>query len=437
MKKISVLSLALLFLMLLASCGVDSNNSDTNTESQELLNEVSVDDGSDEAKQTEFERLITELQESDPSIFDCTDILPRLYEVIPYTFVPDVSDFSEKEVCISSLASLKPNDTSYEMYDNLFNWEYPSTFQEEREEMFLLLSEIDGIVLQTNGFSVIDNDAFTLVEEYKYGTFQLTSPYGDSHYRSFIYYGELSNNRPNGAGVLLQIEGNGIIPRFAGHFEAGLIKGYGIMFTDQFQSAPFDGIRSEGYFDYSTEDTSIGNYGDLNGTGIVYHETSDHNTALFALIYENNDDNDYGAMNSDGIINCTVITNYPVSRPKVHYEGKYENGSFVEGKEYYEEDTCYGQLKCSGNFDNVISKGVFYCSDGTCLNGVFLDFYPAFIGGIYYPSGNIQFAGILSSFDVNNNLPSVFNPGLYYAGVVYEEDGTVQGTVEDGKFRWS
>lgn len=37
--------------------------------------------------------------------------------------------------------------------------------------------------------------------------------------------------------------------------------------------------------------------------------------------------------------------------------------------------------------------------DGTCLDGVFSN-HSQFIGGIYFPSGNIQFVGTLSAFDI-------------------------------------
>lgn len=446
MKKIPVLSLMLVLLLLLVSCGTHDSSSDAATDSQSSSNLDSIGNTNNDNRQAELSEMIAEFQRTgsaDPNIF------PLLSEALPETFT---FTFNEKEVYASSLAEQKQNDIYYEEYDYLFNWEYPLTFKTEREELFELLSQIDGVVIQIDGSNIVNTDAIIFVEKCGYGTYQRIAPYDNTAASTLLYYGNTSNNRPNGVGILLQEDGSGIIPIFAGHFDNGLIKGYGMWLTSSISySGRLNGIKSEGYFDYTTESTGDGpydiegSYGNLKGEGIVYYNgNSEQNYALADIIYTYNENPNYDDMiNPNSIIEYTIMTNYPVQRPKVQHEGTYENGNLLEGTEYYMEDTCYGSMKSSGIYRyDLIYNGVFLCPDGTCLNGAFSN-YSQFIGGIYYPSGKIQFIGTLSGFypeiaDIvaMNNVLS--DEGFSFdTGTLYEEDGAVQGTIENGDFEWS
>lgn len=420
----------------------------------DAVNHYSDSDGDmgSDIGQTELSEMVAEFQRAG---YASANVLSLLYESTPETFT---FTSARKETCLSPLSSSKPNDSNYEGYDNLFNWEYPTAFRSEREEVFELLSRIDGSVFQVSNGEIINNDEIILVEKCGYGSYQRIAPYGETSRATYFYYGDLSNNRPNGIGVLLQeVEFSyGIVPVYAGHFEDGVIKGYGLCLLDNRSDvARFNGIKSEGYFDYTTEPReegpfgTEGSYGNLQGEGIVYYNVlfDVSNYALLDIIDEGKSELDYDEMMDPNLeTEYLVITNYPVQRPKVQYEGTFKNGNLLEGTEYYIEDMCYGTVRSYGSFCyDVIYNGVFVCPDGTCLNGAFSDF-SEFIGGIYCPSGNIQFVGTLSGFDRSPEyLYAMYEMGAelsvedfcYDDGTLYGEDGTIQGTIKDGKFTWS
>lgn len=420
----------------------------------DAVNQPSGSDDSigNDAGQSELSEMIAWFQrtgDAPPNIFHL------LSESLPETFT---FTSEERETYLSPLSSLKPNDSYYEGYDNLFNWEYPTAFRNEREEVFELLSKIDGSVFQVSGGEIINNAEIILVEKCGYGSFQRIAPYGETGRATYFYYGDISSNRPNGIGVLLQRVSAGgfscgIVPVYAGHFENGVIKGYGLWLQgSQSDFARFNGIKSEGYFDYTTEPReegpfgTEGSYGNLQGEGIVYYNVlfDVSNYALLDIIDEGKSELDYDEMMDPNLVTeYLVITNYPVQRPKVQYEGTFKNGNLLEGTEYYIEDMCYGTVRSYGSFCyDVIYNGVFVCPDGTCLNGAFSDF-SEFIGGIYYPSGSIQFVGTLSDFGREPEYMFAAEEGFiledfcYDNGTLYGEDGTVQGTIKDGKFTWS
>ena len=396
-------------------------------------------------EQTDSDKLIAEFQNTGYVDFD--DIFSVLVPALPDTFTPA---FDKKETYISSLASSKPNNLSYDGYDYLLNWEYPLTFQKEREEIFEILSAIDGITLRVNNGTILNHDAFIPVEEYEYGTYQQMTPYGNNMV-STVYYGEFTDNRPTGIGVLLNLYESGVIPIYAGHFENGTIKGYGMWLNG------YKGLQSEGYFDYTTEPMpgimvdgpfdSEGPYGNIQGAGVIYYSERDAiNEALWNMV-QYSEDYYYDDSTDAEAREYTVISNYPVQRPRVHHEGTYELGNLREGTEYYYvEDKCYGEVKSSGSYQkDLIYTGVFRCPDGTYLNGAFHD-CSEFIGGIYYPSGRIRFAGTL--FNINVGVDSMeqmrfamnyedYEDLPYSTGTLYEEDGTIQGTVMLGSFQWA
>lgn len=446
---ISIFLISVLGAIFVTIFGV-SGDSEKEQNSQEAAFSANSNDGSYNTSEnpTNLDKIIAEFQEI--GYVDSDDIFSVLTPALPNTFTPVIA---EQEVYMSPLASLKSNNSPYDGYDNLFNWEYPLTFQREREEIFEILSAIDGVALQIDGKTVSNRNDFIPVEEYEYGTYQQITPYGDDGI-SIVYYGEFSDSRPNGVGVLLSLYESGVIPIYAGHFENGLIKGYGMRLSG------YNGIQSEGYFDYTTRPIDFaadgpfdteGSYGNIQGQGIVYYReydiTGDLDNGINEALWDRvkyDEDYYYDDSMRDTTREYTVISNYPVQRPRVHHEGTYELGNLREGSEYYYvKDQCYGALKSSGSYqDDLIHSGIFRCPDGTCLKGAFRD-SSEFIGGIYYPSGQIRFAGTLFDFGVGIDDIEQMEDQMNYAdfpyniGTLYGEDGAIQGTVMDGNFRWS
>lgn len=344
-------------------------------------------------------------------------------------------------------------------YDYMFNWEWPETFKREREEIFGLLKELDNYVIGTE--EEVIRDGFQFLEHKSDNSFQISleGP-------SYLYYGGMKGQIPDGKGVLFYPGGfiesysegteNVLYPVFAGTFKEGSIKGYGIDFG-WLKYPEYRNIISEGYFDDTINNGEISYYGPMYGDGITY--------------YEHRCDTDFHA----DIFEPVIITNRIMNKPSVHFEGYFVNSEPTDHvsvfginkltKHEYDNNlgkyryidlpaplkdpgdvsgrSCYGWLLCDGAYqDGKIREGTYYNPDGTIFVGSFFDAseqlhadsdgnlkYVSFDGEgkLYDANGVLRFEGTIESA---NNPP-------YKNGTLYDETGTLMGTYKRYEFTWA
>lgn len=251
-------------------------------------------------------------------------------------------DSPETEICINTYDISDVNKVPFDGKDinYILYWDYPSKLSEERKEVFSLLNSIDGV-------SITDKRIINRGSSYYYGSIN-------------------ESGNPEGLGVYLTDNGNGVyFPNYAGYFEDGSINGYGIRFEVG------KGIIEEGIFDYDIH---------LNGEGITYY--TDNNIDIVEK------GSDYIVASLIRFEPGTVVTNYPVIRPSVEYEGNFDTYYELSGKgNWYWNNYQYNEIDESYHRMNESCYGPLY------YKGDFIYSTPNNKGTAYYLNGEIMYKG--------------------------------------------
>ena len=408
--------------------------------------DANIDMGAEPLDEPTFKALLG-LYASQGWVNNLDALFETLYSNATMKIDPAISEKSEYVSAYSCSKYDNPND--YSGSDFILNWPYPETFREEREEVFKLLSELDGMSVAYSNWQV-DDDKFIPIEEVSDGVFQRVAPNATNGV--LYYYGDILNNKPSGFGAILTLYGGNylaLVPTFVGHFSDGLVKGYGIQFSDgtnrQLVSGyGFSGAQMEGLFDFSTEDILIGVYNDLNGQGIVYYNNNCSYLNDYLAELSISDIQLYSNENMNTVVDIPVITNYPVLRPSVAYEGHFSQGDFAGDLEYFyrSDGRCYGNICFCGEYspcEDVPATGIAYAADGSIISASFIN-DPIVssrieaLGFVYYPSGSLEFVGefCIEDYTLNDFIRKEYSCGKYY-----DTDGTLLGEYNNGNYVWA
>ncbi len=299
---------------------------------------------------------------------------PSIGEGTENAAVPEVEESTVEIQETEAVDSTEEIETQY--IRPLLEWEYPSTFKKQRKEVFDLMLDAEGKMVEDEAGNIME--PFCTVDVRNDIVQKVNSAEWSNYY---YYYGNMKDDLPDGAGVLLtKVIPSGdkilFLPVYAGYFQEGTADGYGIKFRGD------RGVEMEGEFSKESLD---GGFESIMPTGkvIYYYENNINEIAVNNSTLR--DEIDYYSHMQ--FVNRSAVFNYPALQPSVYREGEYQ-GDRLNGdiKEYYNnyqfnsndqmyhkmEDSVYGPLQYKGKmkYDEYTGKcEAFYLNGQTAFKG--------------------------------------------------------------------